>query len=118
VLRGRDGASALEDAWIAGRLGDSRFLVGTDAEAAACDALIVPVVTGHPDMTVIDQVIELVLTATGHGAGDRAGDRGSPGVSDGTTAGDSDGTIPGDSGGTTAAGGRPAAAAALPPEGL
>ena len=72
-LRGMDRDSALEDAWIAGRLGGPGYLVGKDAEAAACDAMIVPVVTGHPDMTVIDQVIELVLTAAGHGAGGRAG---------------------------------------------
>ena len=68
-LCGMDGASALEEGWIAARLGDSRFLAGKDAEAAACDALIVPVVTGHPDMTVIDRVIELVLTAAGQGPG-------------------------------------------------
>jgi hypothetical protein len=67
ALRGMGGAPALEEGWIAARLGDSRFLTGKDAEAAACDALIVPVVTGHPDMTVIDRVIELVLTAAGHG---------------------------------------------------
>jgi hypothetical protein len=46
-LRGMDGASALEEGWIAARLGDSRFLAGKNAEAAACDALIVPVVTVH-----------------------------------------------------------------------
>jgi HNH endonuclease len=97
-LRGRDGASALEEGWIAARLGDSRFLTGTDAEAAACDALIVPVVTGHPDMTVIDQVIELVLTAAGHG-------RRGPGT-------DGDSSAPG--AGTSGA----PAAAALPPEDL
>ena len=97
-LRGMDGASALEQGWIAARLGDSRFLTGKDAEAAACDALIVPVVTGHPDMTVIDQVIELVLTAAGHGTGGRG-----PGGHGGS---------PGDSGG------RPAAALPLPPEDL
>ena len=72
-LRGWDGASALEEGWIAARLGDSRFLTGKDAEAAACDAMIVPVVTGHPDMTVIDQVIELVLTAAGHGSSPDSG---------------------------------------------
>ena len=93
-LRGRDGASALEEGWIAGRLGESGYLTGKDAEAAACDALIVPVVTGHPDMTVIDQIIELALTAAGHGTGGRGG-----------TAGESD-----------APGGGPAAAGALPPE--
>jgi hypothetical protein len=75
-LRGRDGASALEAGWIAGRLGESGYLTGKDAEAAACDALIVPVVTGHPDMTVIDQIIELALTAAGHGTGGRGGTAG------------------------------------------
>ena len=75
-LRGRDGASALEAAWIAGRLGGPGYLTGKDAEAAACDALIVPVVTGHPDMTVIDQIIELALTAAGHGTGERGGTAG------------------------------------------
>ena len=96
-LRGMDGASALEEGWIAARLGDSRFLTGKDAEAAACDALIVPVVTGHPDMTVIDRVIELVLTAAGHGADPGGGSR----------------TTAGDGGGAAAEGARPAAA--LPP---
>ena len=35
-----------------------------------------PVVTGHPDMTVIDQIIELALTAAGHGTGGRGGTAG------------------------------------------
>jgi len=65
ALRGMDGASPLEATWIAARLGEPGYLAGNDAEAAACDALIVPVVTGHPDLTVIDQIIELALTAVG-----------------------------------------------------
>jgi len=60
-----DAASPVEAAWIAARLGEPGYLAGNDAEAAACDALIVPVVTGHPDLTVIDQIIELALTAAG-----------------------------------------------------
>ncbi len=63
-LRAMDGG-VLEAAWIAARLGEPGFLAGTDAAAAACDALVVPVVTGHPDMTVIDQIIELALAAAG-----------------------------------------------------
>ncbi|HMD94673.1 MAG TPA: DUF222 domain-containing protein, partial [Trebonia sp.] len=93
-LRGMDGASAVEEAWIAARLGGPGYLVGKDAEAAACDALIVPVVTGHPDMTVIDQVIELVLTAAGHRAGGRAGDRASAGDSETGRSGGADGGQP------------------------
>jgi hypothetical protein len=61
-LRGEDGASAAEEAWLAGGLGS---LAGKDAEAAACDALTVPVVTGHADMTVIDKIIALALAAHG-----------------------------------------------------
>ncbi len=104
ALRGWDGASALEEGWIAGRLGGSGYLTGKDAEAAACDALIVPVVTGHPDMTVIDQIIELVAAA-GHGAGDHGGRNGTAGATGGTTASDSG-----------APAGEPAAARALPAE--
>jgi len=61
-LRGRDGASAVEDAWLAGGLGS---LTGKDAEAAACDALTIPVVTGHADMRVVDKIIALALAAAG-----------------------------------------------------
>src|SRR6516225_300846 len=46
-LRQMPGASGLEDAWIRGRLGEDGYLTGKDAEAAACDALIIPVVTGQ-----------------------------------------------------------------------
>src|SRR6516165_5178087 len=62
-LRAMPGASGLEDAWIRGRLGEDGYLAGKDAEAAACDALIIPVVTGQADMTVVDKMIELALSA-------------------------------------------------------
>jgi Domain of unknown function (DUF222) len=61
-LRGRDGAPAVEEAWLAGGLG---ALTGRDAEVAACDALTVPVVTGHADMRVVDKIIALALAAAG-----------------------------------------------------
>jgi hypothetical protein len=64
-LLAMQGASGLEDAWIRARLGEDGYLTGTDAEAAACDALIIPVVTGHPDITVIDKMIHLALSADG-----------------------------------------------------
>src|SRR5215472_14055437 len=47
-LRQMPGGSAIEDAWINARLGEPGYLAGKDAEAAACDALTIPVVTGHP----------------------------------------------------------------------
>jgi len=62
-LRGMPGAAGIEEAFLRSRLGDPGFLTGTDAEAAACDALTVPVVTGHADMTVIDKIIALALAA-------------------------------------------------------
>jgi hypothetical protein len=66
-LRQMPGASQAEDAWIAARPGETGYLAGKDAETAACDALIVPVVTGHADMTVIDTMIELALAAGDEG---------------------------------------------------
>jgi hypothetical protein len=67
-LRQMPGAPELEDAWIRARMGEDGFLAGQDAEAAACDAMIVPVVTGRADMTVIDQMIAMALAAAGPGA--------------------------------------------------
>jgi len=64
-LRGADGASQIEEAFLRAKLGEPGYLAGKDAEAAACDAMIVPVVTGHADMTVIDTIIELSLAAAG-----------------------------------------------------
>ena len=65
-LRQMPGASELEEAWLKARLGEPGYLAGKDAEVAACDAMTVPVVTGHPDMTVIDKIIALGSAGT-HG---------------------------------------------------
>src|SRR5215831_9091501 len=75
-LRDLPGGSGLEDAWIKGLPGEGGYLAGKDAEAAACDAMIVPVVTGHADLTVVDKMIALAFAAVdggwpGHGDGDR-----------------------------------------------
>jgi hypothetical protein len=61
-----DGASLIEDTWLRARAGEHGYLSGRDAEAIACDALIVPVVTGSPDWTVISQMITLVTEAYSH----------------------------------------------------
>jgi len=66
-LRDLPGGSEAEDAWIRGRLGEPGYLTGTGAQAAACDALTVPVVTGHADLTVVDKMIELALAAVDGG---------------------------------------------------
>ena len=46
ALRGMHGASLAEEQWMAGTAGQPGWLTGIGAEAAACDATIVPVVTG------------------------------------------------------------------------
>jgi hypothetical protein len=60
-LRSMPGGTDLENTWLAAVAGQDGYLAGNDAEAAACDAIITPVVTGHPDMTVVDQMIGIVL---------------------------------------------------------
>src|ERR1700761_4559080 len=75
-LRQMPGAAELEDAWINARLGEDGFMTGKDAEAAACDAQTIPVVTGTTDPAVIDKMIDLARTAAeadAPGAGDHAG---------------------------------------------
>jgi hypothetical protein len=72
-LRQMPGAGDLEDAWLRGRLGEpadsgTAYLTGQDAEAAACDALTVPVVTGYADMSVIDKIIALAKAGPGGAA--------------------------------------------------
>jgi Domain of unknown function (DUF222) len=53
------------DAWLGGTAGEPGHLTGKDAEAAACDALNIPVVTGHADMRVVDKIIAMALAAAG-----------------------------------------------------
>src|SRR5580704_16199299 len=81
-LRQHPGAAAAEEVWLRGAAGEPGYLTGKDAEAAACDAVGVPVVTGHADMRVVDKIIALALAAAGitldradaDPAGDNAGD--------------------------------------------
>ena len=74
-LRALDGASALEEAWLAARAGQHGYLAGKDAETIACDALIVPIVTAAPDWDAIAQMIALVLDACGQDTHGTAGPR-------------------------------------------
>ena len=63
----RAACPARRTAWrtpgCAARLGEDGYLTGQDAEAAACDAQTVPVVTGAMDPDVIDQIIGLARAA-------------------------------------------------------
>src|SRR5580700_9593112 len=93
-LRQHPDAAAAEDVWLRGAVGEPGYLTGKDAEAAGCDAVGVPVVTGHADMRVVDKIIAMALAAAGitldgmdpGTAGDNTGD---PGDSDHHGAGDS-----------------------------
>lgn len=64
-LRQMPGAPELEEAWIREKAGEPGYLTGKDAEAAACDARMTPVVTGHADMRVVDKIITVALAAAG-----------------------------------------------------
>ncbi len=64
-LRQHPGAPDAEEVWLRGAAGEPGYLTGKDAEAAGCDALNVPVVTGHADMRVVDKIIALALAAAG-----------------------------------------------------
>ena len=64
-LRQHPGAPEAEEVWLRGTAGEPGYLTGKDAEAAACDAVAEPVVTGHADMRVVDKIIALALAAAG-----------------------------------------------------
>ncbi len=65
-LLGMDGASVIEDTWLRARAGEHGYLAGKDAEAIACDALIVPVVTGSPNWALVSDMITAVTSAYNH----------------------------------------------------
>ena len=64
-LRASAGASGMEAAWFAARASQPGWLTGPDAEAAACDATLVPIVTGHVDQAALDRLTEFYLTTHG-----------------------------------------------------
>jgi hypothetical protein len=64
-MRAWPGGSAIEAEWIAGTAGQPGWLTGIGAEAAACDATIVPVVTGTVDWQAADAMTEVWIEAHG-----------------------------------------------------
>jgi Domain of unknown function (DUF222) len=60
-LRSMPGAPEVEHAYLAALAGEHACLSGAGARAAACDAITSPVVTGHPDLSVVDKMIAIVL---------------------------------------------------------
>jgi HNH endonuclease len=72
TLHNLPGGSGLEAGWSPARAAASPgsvYLTGTGAEAAACDATLTPVVSGHIDWTTLDQLTTLFLNAHSHGPG-------------------------------------------------
>ena len=83
-LRGAPGGSAAEDAWAAARASQPGWLTGPEAEAALCDATVIPVVTGHVDWTALDQLAEAILLSRGTGRHPSPDGTGRSGGPDGT----------------------------------
>ena len=72
ALRAMHGASAIEEQWMAGTAGRPGWLTGIGAEAAACDATIVPVVTGTVDWQAADAMTDVWIEAHGLDRGARS----------------------------------------------
>ena len=77
-LWGQPGASELETGWSTARaaaagIPGSVYLTGPDADAAACDAALTPVVTGHLDRAVLDQLTDVFLDTISHRNGPYSG---------------------------------------------
>ena len=68
-LRGGPAGSVLERSWTPAKAAagpGSAYLTGPAAEAAACDAVLTPMVTGQIDWQVLDQLTTIWLTTHGH----------------------------------------------------
>jgi Domain of unknown function (DUF222) len=82
-LRALPGASEAEAAWRAAAAARGHgWLTGPDADAAACDATIAPVVTGHVDPAALDRLMQVFLAAHSHDSGP-GGKQGGPGGDEG-----------------------------------
>ncbi len=64
-LRGVPGAGHAEADWAAAAAREHGWLAGPEADAAACDATVVPIVTGHLDPAALDRLVDAFLV--GHG---------------------------------------------------
>ena len=73
-LRGQPGGSGLEAGWSTARaaaagLPGSVYVTGPDAQAAACDAALTTMVSGHIDQAVLDQLTDVFLDIISHRKG-------------------------------------------------
>jgi hypothetical protein len=108
------GAPDLQEAWLAALAGEHAHLAGQDAEAAACDAIITPAVTGHPDLTVVDQMIDIILAHLSAAGDDTAGRAADPAAPANAAQGSTSGAAASDA--ATGHDRRPAAARSLSPD--
>jgi hypothetical protein len=83
-LRDLPGTSAAEQTWTAARASQPGWLTGPDADAALCDATVVPVVTGHVDWAALDQLTGTFLLTHGPGHHTGTGQTVGPGQQAGT----------------------------------
>ena len=70
-LHGLARASGLEAGWVTARAAAAQIpgsvsLTGPDAAAAACDAALTPVVSGHIGRNVLDQLTDVFLDTLSH----------------------------------------------------
>jgi hypothetical protein len=65
-LRGMPGAGPAEAAWAAAATREHGWLVGAEADAAACDSTMVPIVTGHLDPVALDRMVAAFLASHDH----------------------------------------------------
>ena len=72
-LRNMPGASGAEAAWRAAAAAGHGWLTGPDAGAAACDATLAPVVTGHLDTAALDRMVRMFLDGHRIGTGPGTG---------------------------------------------
>jgi hypothetical protein len=64
-LRGLPGASQAEAAWATARAGQPGWLTGPEADAAACDGSVAPVVAGCVDWAALDRLTGFYLASKG-----------------------------------------------------
>ncbi|HEY1346091.1 MAG TPA: DUF222 domain-containing protein, partial [Streptosporangiaceae bacterium] len=91
-LRALPGASEAEAAWRASAAARGPgWLSGPHAGAAACDATIAPIVSGHVDPAALDRLVQVFLAAHGQASGPGGGHDDSPGGNDGGPSGNDGG---------------------------
>lgn len=69
-LLAMDGASVVQEAWLAARAGEPGWFCGPAARATVCAAQVTPVVTGSPDWNVLSDMADVFLEA--HDTGPRS----------------------------------------------